>query len=78
MLQAPEADINQLAALTAPNDRVQFVGNAIYASIETVYKEEAGKITGMLLDEKVVDFTKLLRDPVYLSQKAYDAVALIM
>ncbi len=43
-----------------------------------VYGEEhAGKITGMLLDEQVVDFKKILTDPVYLRTKMDEAFKLI-
>ena len=77
MLPRPEADINDLAGIQDAGERRQFVGNAIYASIEAAYGANAGKITGMLLDENVVDFTSLLTNQAYLSQKAREAMNLI-
>ncbi len=37
----------------------------------------AGKITGMLLDEKVVDLDRLLFSPEYLNEKVTEARSLI-
>jgi hypothetical protein len=77
MLPQPDADVSALTAIQDPAERRQFVGNAIYSSIEAAYGPNAGKITGMLLDENVVDFTSLLTNQPYLSQKAREAMNLI-
>jgi hypothetical protein len=39
--------------------------------------DHAGKITGMLLDEKVVDLHKLVTDQKYLSELAGEALRLL-
>jgi hypothetical protein len=39
--------------------------------------DHAGKITGMLLDEKVVDLQKLVTDQKYLSELAGEALRLL-
>ena len=45
------------------NEKKQAVGNLIYPCIQAAYGDlYVGKITGMLLDEKVVDFQKLVTD----------------
>jgi len=55
-----------LATIADPNEKKQFVGNAIYPSIENAFGPLfAGKITGMLLDENVVDFYQLLTNLGY-------------
>jgi hypothetical protein len=38
---------------------------------------QAGKITGMLLDEGVVNFEKLLTDIIYFNEKAYEADSML-
>ena len=59
--------------------RKNFVGNAIYGEIEAVYSESlAGKITGMLIEENVVDFNSLLTDQGYFNMKAREAYNLLM
>ena len=37
-------------------EKKQFIGNTIYPVIEQAFGQYAGKITGMLLDENVVNF----------------------
>jgi hypothetical protein len=52
-----------LSTIVDPNERRQFIGNAIYPQIAASINETfAGKITGMLLDETVVETDKLLKD----------------
>jgi hypothetical protein len=59
-------------------ERKQFIGNTIYPVIEaSVGGAYAGKITGMLLDEKAVEIDKLLVDQNYLSARVYEAYQLI-
>jgi hypothetical protein len=41
-------------------------------------EQYSGKITGMLLDENVVDIDKLLKDQRYLTEKVYEAYNLIL
>jgi hypothetical protein len=65
--------------LTDPNDRKQFVGNSIYQIIANAFGEQlAGRITGMLLDENVINFQQLLTNPVYFTTKSREAHALLM
>lgn len=67
----------KLAEMTDANERKNFVGNTIYDSIEKATGDQAGKITGMLLDERVVDFTKLMQDMTYLNEKVTEAFYLL-
>jgi len=63
-----------LSKLDDKQKRNDFVGNNIFASIQAAYGPEyAPKLTGMLLDENVINFTQLISDQGYISQKAYDA-----
>lgn len=55
-------------------ERTQHLGNMIWESVSAAYGEEkAGKITGMLLDKKVVDHEKLLSDQAYFTELAGQA-----
>jgi hypothetical protein len=59
--------------------RKQFVGNQIYPIIQSTFGEAlAGRITGMLIDETVIDFTKLLTNQQYLTTKTYEAHSLLL
>lgn len=75
----PNIDIKLQLSNMVPDDRKQFVGNAIYGEIETYFnhfsKDEtlAGRITGMLIDENVVDFNQLLTNQGYLNMKVREA-----
>jgi hypothetical protein len=53
------------------------IGNAIYAVLQPVVGDNAGKITGMLLDEKVVDLDKLTTDQKYLTDLVSEAMRLL-
>jgi len=60
-------------------DRNNFVGNNIYATITQAYGEEnAPRITGMLLDENAVNFKLLLSDNEYFRGKVNEAYTLLM
>lgn len=66
MLQPPQVDISILENTTDLGEKKQFVGNNIYSVIEEAFGQQfAGKITGMLLDENVVNFHQLLTNPAY-------------
>jgi hypothetical protein len=52
----PQVDVKELDSYQDPVQKKQFVGNAIYGIIEGSFGPYAGKITGMLLDENVVNF----------------------
>ena len=74
----PKVDVAQLSSLQG-EARNQFVGNNIYASIDKAFGAEfAPRITGMLLDESVVDFQKLLSDQGYFSSKVHEAYHLLV
>lgn len=76
-IQLVNVDITKLTEQTDSNERRQFVGNTIYDSIEKATGELAGKITGMLLDERVVNFERLLQDMAYLNEKVTEAYYLL-
>lgn len=64
----PAQQVASLAALTEINEKKQAIGNMIYPCIQQAYGELfVGKITGMLLDEKVVNLDLLVTDQKYLS-----------
>jgi hypothetical protein len=71
-------DQNEFANLTDLDSKKQFIGNHIYPSIEQVHGQNlAGKITGMLLDEKAVEIDRLLTDQAYLNSKVFEAHQLL-
>lgn len=60
-------------------DRKTFVGNAIYGIIEHAFGPAfAGRITGMLIDEAVINFNQLLSDANYFTTKAHEAYQLLL
>ena len=64
-------NVAALAKIEDIQEKKQFIGNMIYPCILSVYGNEmVGKITGMLLDEKVVNLEMLVTNQVYLSQIA--------
>lgn len=70
------ADLSNIAN---PQDRKTFVGNAIYGIIEQFFGQQfAGRITGMLIDENVINFTSLLTDQSYFTTKAHEAYQLLL
>lgn len=74
----PPFDANEYNSLTDLDSKKQFIGNHIYPTIEQAHGQSfAGKITGMLLDEKAVDIEKLLVDPAYLNAKVFEAHQLL-
>lgn len=62
--QVPLPDAQSVAALANIKDlqeKKQFIGNMIYPCIQSAYGDSlVGKITGMLLDEKVVNLELLV------------------
>ena len=75
----PQVDAGILQNISDINEKKNFIGNAIYPQIQTVLGEQhAGKITGMLLDESVVEVDRLLKDQRYLTEKVYEAYNLIL
>ena len=79
LLQPPAVDVAALAKIQDAGEKRQFVGNNIYPVIEGAFGNQfAGRITGMLLDENVVNFQELLTNPAYLTQKAREAMNLLL
>jgi len=69
MLQLPHIDLNQMDNLEG-EQKTQFVGNNIFGVITQGYgQEHAPRLTGMLLDEKAVNFKQLLTDAAYFNNK---------
>jgi len=50
----------------------------IYPVISTINPDLAGKITGMLIDEKLVNFSELLTNQAYFNNKCREAQALLL
>lgn len=63
--------------MTDTEARKQLIGNAIYTVVQPLVGTHAGKITGMLLDEKVVDFNRLTTDQKYLNDLVFEAMRLL-
>jgi hypothetical protein len=58
--------------------RRQFVGNAVYPVISAALGDSlAGRVTGMIIDENVVDTKRLLTDVDYLNQQVNEAYLLL-
>lgn len=80
-IQIPPFDENEFRSIPATDidQKKQFIGNHIYPSIQANVGENfAGKITGMLLDEKAVNIDNLLFDPAYLNGKVNEAHTLLV
>ena len=79
MMNLPaNVDVKQLDELQG-EAKSDYVGNAIYEVILGQFGEElAPNITGMLLDESVVDFKQLLTNGQYFNSKVAEAHALLM
>ena len=77
-IQIGQVDQNEYNSLTDLESKKQYIGNHIYPSIEQIHGQNfAGKITGMLLDEKAVEIDRLLVDQGYLSNKVFEAQQLL-
>ena len=78
-MQLPaNVDVARLDSLTG-DERNDFVGNTIYEVIQGGLGEElAPNITGMLLDESVVDFKSLLTNSQYFNSKVAEAHNLLI
>jgi len=66
-----------LASIQDNNERKQLIGNAIYSAVQPFVGDFAGKITGMLLDENVVEMNRLCTDQKYLSDLVNEAWRLL-
>lgn len=79
LLLLPLHNIDDLKAIQQPEERKNYVGNQIYPIILGSFGEAlAGRITGMLIDESVIDFVKLLTDQKYFTTKTQEAHALLL
>lgn len=77
-VQKPNVQIEMFNANTSPEERRQFVGNAVYPVINQVLGEPlSGRITGMIIDENVVDVKRLLTDGDYLNQQVNEAYEML-
>lgn len=73
----PAANAEECAALSVEARR-QYVGNAVYPVISAVLGDSlAGRVTGMIIDENVVDTKRLLTDVDYLNQQVNEAYLLL-
>jgi hypothetical protein len=68
------ANVAQIATFATIDEKKQFIGNLIYPCIQAAFGDlYVGKITGMLLDEKVVNLEMLVTNQKYLSEIAGQA-----
>jgi hypothetical protein len=52
--------------LTAPQERKQYVGDRLFQIIQMkIGLDQAGKVTGMMLDESVVNYEAFFTSPGY-------------
>ena len=76
-MPAPER-VRALAEITDEAQRTQQIGNLIWESVASAFgKDQAGKITGMLLDKNVVNHEKLLTDQQYFNEFAGQAKGIL-
>jgi len=73
---APAAGADAAAAST-PEDRKQMLGESLFPLVYAAQPKEAGKITGMLLELGVPEVLELLENPVALSGKIQEAMAVL-
>lgn len=67
-------NVAALAHCQTIDEKKQMIGNLIYPCIQTAFGDQfVGKITGMLLDEKVVNLEMLVTNQKYLSEIAGQA-----
>lgn len=66
--QAPQA---------TPEDRKQMLGESLFPLVFAAQPKEAGKITGMLLELGVPEVLELLENPVALTSKIQEAMAVL-
>lgn len=73
MINLPEnVDLNKLSG--DKDSRTNYVGNLVFPVIEHKYGAQiAPSLTGILLDEDVVDFKKFLTDREYFNTKITEA-----
>eukprot|EP01085_Mycamoeba_gemmipara_P002260 Mycagemm_TRINITY_DN10073_c0_g2::TRINITY_DN10073_c0_g2_i1::g.2260::m.2260 type:complete len:364 gc:universal TRINITY_DN10073_c0_g2_i1:104-1195(+) len=74
---APAAGGDGAAAASSPEDRKQMLGETLFPLVYAVQPKEAGKITGMLLELGVPEVLELLENPVALSSKIQEAMAVL-
>ncbi|KAK0522835.1 Protein phosphatase PP2A regulatory subunit B [Tilletia horrida] len=74
--QAPQPPMLNAAALAnaSPEDQKQMLGEAIYPKIAESRPEQAGKLTGMILELPVSELLHLLEDPEALDAKVLEAL----
>ncbi|KAE8256271.1 hypothetical protein A4X13_0g2752 [Tilletia indica] len=74
--QAPQPPMLNPAALAnaSPEDQKQMLGEAIYPKIAEARPEQAGKLTGMILELPVSELLHLLEDPEALDAKVIEAL----
>ena len=78
VLPLPLVNIKDLEELKTADERKNFVGNLIYPIVATLNADLAGRITGMLIDEKLVNFKDLLTNQQYFNNKCREAQALLV
>ncbi|KAL9939218.1 hypothetical protein V8E36_002031 [Tilletia maclaganii] len=74
--QGPQQSSLNAAALAnaSPEDQKQMLGEAIYPKIAEARPEQAGKLTGMILELPVSELLHLIEDPEALDAKVIEAL----
>jgi hypothetical protein len=77
-MELPQVNPADLDRLQNPDERKQFVGNALFPLIASKFGDEhAPMVTGMLIEEDHFDFRRLLTDGAYLleaSRMAFESI----
>lgn len=68
---------DELYQISDPPTRKQILGEAIYNDIMPNYKENTGKITGMMLEMPDSEIIQLLKDKSLVIAKANEALAVL-
>lgn len=70
----------EFAKCESTEARRSFVGNAVYPMIQEAIQDAnlVGRVTGMIIDETVVQINRLLSDQQYFNQQVNEAYKLLL
>jgi len=76
----PKVDMAEFAKCENTEARRSFVGNAVYPMIQEAIQDAnlVGRVTGMIIDETVVQINRLLSDQSYFNQQVNEAYKLLL
>lgn len=79
-VQLPPVNKEEFEKCATPEQRRSYVGNAVYPMIiEAITDAQlVGRITGMIIDENVVQIDRLISDQQYFNQQVNEAYKLLL